>query len=275
MPAVEINGKMVHYGDEGEGEVLLMGHSYLWDHHMWDEMIELLRGRYRCIAPDLWGHGKSGLLTEEPFSLSDLADDYLQLMDKLDIDEFTIVGLSVGGMWGTEMALKKPDAVKALILIDTYVGEEPTSSQAQYFGMLNMVESLGAIPEPMIEELLPIFLSPATIKRKPQVAHNFRGTLRAFTKEQIPTIVKLGRAIFERRELLGVLGEISIPSLIIVGEDDRPRPVSEAMQMAERIKDATSVIIPDAGHISAKEQPEALYSAIIKFLAKEKSVAAY
>lgn len=273
MPKTEINGKTINYIDEGNGPVLLMGHSYLWDSHMWSEQVKVLSKNYRCIAPDLWGHGQSGLAGEENYTLSDLADDYLAFMEKLGIDEFTLIGLSVGGMWATEIALKKPESVKALILMDTYVGAEPEKTKALYFTMLHMVEATGSIPDQMVNDLVPMFLSPATIEKQSHIADQFKAGLKAFTAEQIPTVVKLGRSIFGRRDLLTELNKLSLPTLIIVGEDDRPRPVDEAKQMADLIKEASLTIIPAAGHVPAKEQPEAVNRAIIDFLENKKSMA--
>jgi len=273
MPQIEIKGKTLHYADEGEGPVLLMGHSYLWDRHMWADQLKVLSGSYRCIVPDLWGHGRSDILPEGEYPLSDLADDYLLLMDKLGIHEFSVIGLSVGGMWGTEVALKRPQSVKSLILMDTFVGEEPEKSKALYFSMLQMVEEAREIPEQMIDNLVSIFLSPATIEKKPHIAEDFKTGLKAFTPEQIPTVVKLGRSIFGRRDLLGELKNISIPAHFITGEDDHPRPVSEAQKMANLIPGAKLSVIPAAGHIPAKEQPEAVNKVILNFLESNKNEA--
>lgn len=271
MPEIEINGKSIYYTDEGEGQVLLMGHSYLWDRHMWDAQVKVLSANFRCIVPDLWGHGRSDLLPEGDYSLSDLADDYLLFLDKLGIENFSLIGLSVGGMWSSEIVLKRPASVKQIILMDTYVGEEPEKTKALYFSMLDRVESAGAIPDQMIEELVPLFLSPATIENKAHIADQFRAGLKAFTPEQITTVVKVGRAIFGRRDLLHELENFSLPVLVMTGEDDRPRPVSEAKKMAQLIPGASLIIIPAAGHIPAIEQPEAANEAILNFMGKEES----
>ncbi|MCE1857639.1 alpha/beta fold hydrolase, partial [Enterobacter hormaechei] len=92
---------------------------------MWAPQIEALSKQYRVIAPDLWGHGNSEELPEQHSTLADLARDYLALMDQLGIEEFAIIGLSAGGMWGIELVDMAPDRVKALVLMDTFVGLEP------------------------------------------------------------------------------------------------------------------------------------------------------
>ena len=102
-------GKSLHYLDVGSGFPLLLGHSYLFDLNMWAPQFEALAKRYRLIVPDLWGHGDSPALPPGRNSLSDIAADHLALMDRLDIEEFGIVGLSVGGMWGAELAALAPE----------------------------------------------------------------------------------------------------------------------------------------------------------------------
>ncbi|BBP52187.1 hypothetical protein PHLH3_18130 [Pseudomonas sp. St386] len=100
MPFSIIDGQPLHYLDQGQGPVVLLGSSYLWDHTMWAPQIEVLSQHYRVIALDLWGHGQSGRLPEGMTSLDDLARQALALMDHLGIDCFNLLGLSVGGMWG-------------------------------------------------------------------------------------------------------------------------------------------------------------------------------
>ena len=74
---MEIAGRRMAYLDEGQGPVLLFGHSYLWDSAMWAPQVEALKGSYRCIVPELWGHGDSDSLPEGPCSLETLARDHL------------------------------------------------------------------------------------------------------------------------------------------------------------------------------------------------------
>src|SRR5258708_8513445 len=108
---VEIAGSTMNVVDAGEGDVVVLGHSYLWSSEMWRPQIDGLSPHYRVIVPDLWGHGNSGPLPEGTEDLHDIARHHLALMDRLGIDRFTLVGLSVGGMWGAELALVAPERV--------------------------------------------------------------------------------------------------------------------------------------------------------------------
>jgi pimeloyl-ACP methyl ester carboxylesterase len=254
MLKVNINNRAMHYRDEGQGPVILFGHSYLWDNTMWREQVAVLSQTFRCIVPDLWGHGDSDPVDETP-TIQSLTEDYWQFMRLLQIHRFSIVGLSVGGMWGTQMALDHPESVDKLVLMDTFVGAEQERTRLQYFQMLDVVAKMQRIPEPMIAQLLPIFLSRDTLENNSAIADIFAQILANVPAEKIATIVALGRAIFSRDDLLHRLPDLQLPVLVMTGEFDMPRPVDETRQMAEMINGAEFRIIRDAGHISALEQP--------------------
>ena len=222
MPHITIHGSALHYLDCGAGFPVLFGASYLWDAAMWAPQVEALSARYRCIVPDLWGHGKSGAIPEAPYSISKLAGDMRGLVDALGLAKFAIVGLSVGGMWGMELALDCPKRVRALVLMDTAAGEEPAPTKALYFGMLDLIERVGAIPPPLAEQVAPIYFAPETLTGNPILADGFRRSILEIGKDRVATIVALGKAIFGRPSLLARLE-----------------------------------IIEGAGHISSLEQPNA------------------
>lgn len=258
MPIFEIGGRRMHYLDEGRGEAILFGHSYLWDHRMWEAQVAEFSKTHRCIVPDLWGHGKSGPLGEESYDLGCLAEDYRVLMEHLGIDEFSIVGLSVGGMWGVELVLRYPMRIRALVLMNTFIGAEPGHLKTLYFKMLDTMAGLDTIPTAMIDQLVPIFLGSVTIAGNPKLADALRAGLAAFTAEQIPTVVAMGRIIFSREDRLGQAGSLMVPTWVIAGERDKPHPVSDARKMVAAIQGAQLEIIAEAGHITAREQPESV-----------------
>ncbi|WP_146015009.1 alpha/beta fold hydrolase, partial [Burkholderia pseudomallei] len=117
MPFVTIDGQPLHYQIRGAGAPVLFGHSYLWDSSMWEPQLDALSKSYRVIAPDLWGHGRSGPLPDGTRSLDDLARQMSELLDHLDIDTCSIVGLSVGGMWAVPLAHRAPQRIDRLVLM--------------------------------------------------------------------------------------------------------------------------------------------------------------
>lgn len=269
MPFSMIDGQPLHYLDQGQGSVVLLGSSYLWDHTMWAPQIEVLSRHYRVIAPDLWGHGQSGQLPEGMTSLDDLARQALTLMDHLDIDCFNLVGLSVGGMWGARLALAAPERVQSLVLMDTYVGVEPEPTRLYYFSLFDKIEASGSIPEPLLDIVVPIFFRPG-IDPQSALYQQFRATLAALPTERLrDSIVPLGRIIFGRDDILPRLHALDAKDTVVMcGDQDKPRPPSEALEMAELIGCAR-VLIPEAGHISNLENPEFVTEALLEFLTRK------
>ncbi len=266
MAYVTVQDRQMYYEDVGAGFPLLFGHSYLWDAAMWESQVAELAQHYRCIVPELWGHGRSEPLPQIPYSLELLAEDHWALAQALGLERFAVVGLSVGGMWGVHLALNHPAAVAALVLMDTYVGAEPPATQARYFQMLDMVEKVGIMPPPIVQAATPFFFAQASLDQGHPAVAAFQQKLGATPAVNIPSVVALGRAIFGRASALERLGEIDFPTLVVVGADDRSRPPHEAQDMAAHIPHAQLEIIPDAGHICTVEQPARVNAVLTQFL---------
>lgn len=260
---MEIAGRRMAYLDEGQGPVLLFGHSYLWDSAMWAPQIEALKGSYRCIVPELWGHGDSDLLPEGGCTLSTLARDHLALLDALGIEEFVLVGLSIGGMWGVELARMVPNRLKGLVLMDSFVGLEPQITCERYLGMLAAIEQLGTIPAPIVEQVAPLFFA-----NQPDDAlmSGFKARLAAWPKDKIAAMVAVGRSFVTREDRIEWLEEISTPALVMTGCEDKARPVLEGYLMAEALG-CPFREIPMAGHISSLENPAFVNQQLADFLA--------
>lgn len=271
MPIAVIDGQPLHYVDQGTGPVVVLGSSYLWDHPMWAPQIAALSQQYRVIVPELWGHGQSGPLPAQTRSLDDLARQTLALLDKLDIASINLVGLSVGGMWGARLALLAPQRINSLVLMDTYLGAEPEATRQYYFSLFKMIEDAGAIPEQLLDVIAPIFFRPG-IDRESALYQDFRKSLQDYSRERLlQSIVPLGRLIFSREDLLEQLPRLDKDTtLVMCGDQDKPRPPAESREMAELI-DCSLVLIPDAGHVSARENPEFVNEALLTFLANHAS----
>ncbi|MCB0195742.1 MAG: alpha/beta fold hydrolase [Anaerolineae bacterium] len=266
MSTVTIKNRTMYYEEYGSGFPIIFGHSYLWDNAMWQPQIAALSTTYRCIVPDLWSHGCSDPPPSNPYSVEELAEDMWTFAQALGLEQFAVVGLSVGGMWGAHLALDHPEAVSALVLLDTYLGSEPAETHVRYFGMLRIVEKTGIIPTPLQDEIVPLFFSPITIQQDPDMVSHFKANLSSFDAAQISGIVGMGQGIFSRTSQLERLHQITAPTMIIVGADDKSRPPHEAQKMAENIPGATLEVIPDAGHISNLEQPKQVTQLLEQFL---------
>ncbi|MFD2177641.1 alpha/beta fold hydrolase [Veronia pacifica] len=268
MNTFEIEGQKLAYLDKGEGPVLLFGHSFLWDSQMWAPQIEVLSQSYRCIVPELWAHGKSDAAPASMTSLVDYAQHLLALMDHLDIEHFSIVGLSVGGMWGAELVSQAPQRVKSLVLMDTFIGLEPEITHQKYFGMLDTISQLKAVPAPIIDAVVPLFFADNAEKDNAAIVASLKQYLGSLTGESAVEVARVGRMVFGRRDLIEEAEKFALPTLIAVGREDKPRPVFESYLMNDCITGSELVEIPNAGHISSLEQPEFVNDMLLRFLSK-------
>ncbi|MGS3142420.1 alpha/beta fold hydrolase [Aeromonas sanarellii] len=260
---MEVAGRRMAYLDEGQGPVLLLGHSYLWDSAMWAPQVKALKGQYRCIVPELWGHGDSDATPDGPCTLATLARDHLALLDALGVDNFVLVGLSIGGMWGVELARMAPGRIKGLVLMDSFVGLEPQITCERYLAMLAAIEQLGSIPAPIVEQVAPLFFA-----HQPDAAlmDGFKGRLAAWPVDKVASLVAVGRAFVTREDRIDWLEEMALPALVMTGCEDKARPVLEGYLMAE-VLGCSFREIPAAGHISTLENPAFVNRALAEFLA--------
>ena len=266
---IKISDKKMAYYDLGNpnAPAILMGHSYLWDKTMWREQFDALSSQYRLIVPDLWAHGESeGLpVTPTTITIRRIAEDNWQLMQKLAIDRFAIIGLSIGGMWGTQIALDHPDNVTALVLMGTFVGAEPPESQEAYTALMSQFKTAHGFTEPLIEAIWPYFYSKKLSKASPLI-DELKARLRNIPKDKIDDIFTIGKSIFSRESNLEKLASLHIPLAIMIGEDDIGRPPSESEQMAKAANTKNLYYIKDAGHISVLEQPNDVNQYLLRFL---------
>jgi len=267
---IDVDGVKVCYRVTGdlndEQPVILFGHSYLWTADMWREQADYFKDQYTCIIPDLIAHGKSGVFADKKYSIERLADFYWRFMQRLKINEFIIVGLSIGGMWGAKLALDHPDAVKGLVLMDTFVGPEPEEKRQLYFGLLQSVENDG-FTEAMLDRFTPFFLTADTLHNNQQLVERFKRPLRQHNNNDDRRwhLCELGRCIFTRNSLLQDLHKLTMPVHFITGAEDVPRPLEEARVMAKHCPQSQVIAIEHAAHISNLEQVEQVTKALAQF----------
>ena len=154
--------------------------------------VNALKENYRCIVPDLWSHGESAPLDKDAYSIEEMAEDHKRLLDYLNIEKCAVVGLSVGGMWGAALAIKYPELVQALVMMDTYVGPEPAATKARYNALLDTVTKAGYFSKALIDVVAPMFFSPSTVQNDAEIFKAFKKHLVEIAPENIPGIVAFG-----------------------------------------------------------------------------------
>ena len=257
MNCVDLKNGKASFRDCGSGPAVLFGHSYLWSSSMWDRVIEVMSSKFRCIAPDLPGHGST---LETPFDLEKLAEFHAEIMEGLGIEEYSLAGLSIGAMWGSHLLNLFPDRVTKFAVINSSLLPEPPENAALYDGMLAAVDAAGKMPPLILDQIVPGFFSDAasdTLKAE------FRRSLEELQPEQIPQITACGTAFVHRGDLVSQLQKSKSEMLFIAGSKDHYRSVQEAEQGAKRL--GANVKLLECGHISAEELPVELSRVLSDF----------
>lgn len=269
MPYSNIQGSKLYYRDIGVGFPIVFGHSFICDRKMWDPQIELLSQHYRCIVPDLFGHGQSGPLPENCNNFSELGSLHAQFVDNLELDEFGLVGLSIGGMWGAHLCLQKPDRVKFFACMASFLGEEPPEKKKLFQALLQKIIQSKFFTQELLDQLLPFFFSPNTSLLKPYIIEKLSEALKHKTEEEVQNLLPLAALIINREDQLDLLRDLKQPTLFIVGEDDISRPPHESKKMMELVRHSTCETVARAGHLVNLEQPEVVNLYLKDFIEKQ------
>lgn len=258
---IPIRGIHLGYTDEGRGEPLVFLHAFPLSKAMWEPQRTALVSHYRVITVDLRGHGESDALLWH-FTLDDYAADIIALLEHLGIGRATFVGLSMGGYILFALFRQHPEMVKALVLADTRAQADSEEGKAGRVALAQLAyrQGMGAVAE----QMLPKLLAPVTVQTRPDVVEQVRAII--LKNDPAGVIVDL-IAMAERPDSSSLLPTLACPTAIIVGEHDVATPPAEARFMAERIPQARLVTIPEAGHLSNYEQPEAFNHALTTFMA--------
>jgi 3-oxoadipate enol-lactonase len=263
MSEITVNGVTLFYEEKGSGpETLVFSHSYLVDSTHFAPQIEALSDRYRCIAYDHRGHGRSQV-TEGGYDMENLYADAVALIEALKCAPCHFVGLSTGGFIGVRIGIRRPDLLTSLILMDTTAEAELEENFKKYKLLMFMVRWLGWWP--VINKVMSIFFAEKFLTdpgRQDEVRH-WKELITSGNKK---AGIQFGMGIFSRASVFEELSTITTPTLVIVGEKDMARPLSEAQRTVEKIPGAKLVIIPEAAHLCTIEEPAAVTEAIEEFL---------
>lgn len=259
---ITANGISIHYQLEGpaSGPVVTLSHSLATNLSMWDPQIHALASRYRVLRYDTRGHGKTDA-PDGSYSLEQLAEDARALLQALGIPRTHFVGLSMGGFIGQILALTYPQMLQSLVLCDT-TSRVPPEAKAMWDERIRVAANQGM--EPHVEPTLGRWFTGPFREQRAEVVTSVRGMIRGTNPRGYIGCCHAIAAL----NLTDRLSVITVPTLIIVGEDDPATPVAASRTIHERIKGSQLVILKSASHLSNVEQAEAFNRAITTFLGK-------
>ncbi len=241
-----------------DAPAVVLSHSLGSSMAMWNPQMEALESHFRVLRYDMRGHGGSDA-PEGAYTLEQLGEDAVGLLDALRIRVVHWVGLSIGGMIGQYLVLNHADRLRSLVLCDT-AAAIPEEAQAMRQQRIEIAREQGM--EPLVEQTLDRWFTPAFLRLNPPQVELIR---RHFLATPVAGYIGCSEAI-RNLNYLERLSEIKTPTLIIVGEEDPGTPVTASEAIHERIAGSSLVVLPSAAHLSNVEQPEAFTRALIDFL---------
>jgi len=257
MPFADVHRQHIYFEDSGgDGPVVLFSHGFLMDNDMFDAQVAALSGEFRCIAWDQRGFGQTEATAD--FTFWDSADDALALLSHLGVEQAFFVGMSQGGFISLRAALRAPERVLGLGLIDTQSGEEPAEALPVYDAMTEEWTTNGPSDD-LAAAVASIILGDCDVA--PWIAK-----WQASPKENIATPY---RTLTSREDISDRLPEITAPAIIFHGEVDAAIPMTRAEQLLAELPNAEELVrIPGAGHASNYSHPDAVNGPLAAFLRK-------
>jgi pimeloyl-ACP methyl ester carboxylesterase len=258
MPLCSVNGQWIYYEDTGgDGFPVVLAHGLLMDHEMFAPQVESRVPGCRVVTWDARCHGQTET-TDDPFTYWDLADDLKGLLDHLDIEQAAVGGMSQGGFISLRFALRYPERVSALILIDTQAGVEDPDKAATYEVMLDVWEADG-LNDQLSETIAAVILGNEWSGRGPWIT-KWRQTPQSLLRPAFRTLVG-------REDIHSRLGEIKAPALVVHGSADAAIDLELAQRLCSEIADCRGlVIVEGGGHASNLTHPEEVNIALKQFL---------
>ena len=255
-------GLRLAWREAGAGLPVLLLHAFPLSGEMWEPQLAALSGSFRLIVPDLSGFGASqGGHPDTVCRMSDLAADAVALLDHLEIGRAVVGGLSMGGYAALALCEGAPERLRGLILADTRSGADADEARRTRLDTAHRALQEGT--DFLAGSLPPKLLGRTTRERRPEVVAQVERMIR----EAPPAgVAAAQRGMAARPDRTHVLRRLDMPVLILVGEEDEITPPAAARAMEQEIRGGELVTLPEAGHLSSLERPEAFNEALAGFL---------
>jgi 3-oxoadipate enol-lactonase len=258
-----INGIRMNYQVEGNetGSPVVLHHSLAMNLTLWNELTAVLAPKYRVVRFDARGHGQTEA-TKAPYTFETLAADVVALMDHVKVPRAHFVGLSMGGMVGQYLGLIYPQRFASLTLASTS-SRVPPEGRALWTQRVTDTREKGI--ESQVAVAVPRWVTAANQKDKPQVVARLTKMLLGTPAEGF---CGWGGAI-STLDITDRLKAITLPTNVIVGEEDPGTPPAAAEAIHREIKGSTLIVAPKLSHMLCTEEPAVFNKLVIDFLDKQ------
>ncbi|MGB3301422.1 3-oxoadipate enol-lactonase [Gordonia sp. (in: high G+C Gram-positive bacteria)] len=225
-------------------------------HRMWDTQVSALEEHFQVIRYDTRGHGSSPV-PAGPYSIDELADDVVALLDGLGIERAHFVGLSLGGMTGMRLAARNPERVDRMVLLCTSAHMPPAQGWLDRAATVR-ANGIASIAEAVVSRwFTPDYLT-ANVDRK----QSYEAMVAATPDEGYAGCCEAIAAM----DLRDDLAAISAPTLAIAGAEDPATGPDSLRAIVDNISDGRLLVVPESAHLANAQQPEIVTPAIVEHL---------
>jgi len=258
---VTLNGARIHYERSGTGFPVLFIHAGIADSRMWEPQARAWADQFDMIRPDLRGFGDSEL---PPAPYSNRLD-LVALLDYLGVDRAHVVGCSMGGTAAIDLALDHPERVERLVLVAGGVsGSNLGAADAGLFADIEAADKardMGAVNRAEVRLWID---GPRRLEGSAPAA------VRNLVLDMNGRALQSDWASADHQGLqppaISRLGEISTPTLVIVGDEDLPHAFANADVITSKVSGSLRATIKDAAHLPNLERPEEFNRLVLDFL---------
>ncbi|MCM2356928.1 MAG: alpha/beta hydrolase [Geobacteraceae bacterium] len=256
-----INGITMGYDDNGSGPPLLLIHGFPLCRRMWQPQIRALTSAgFRVITPDLRGFGESDA-PDGPYSMELFADDLVELLDQLGIEQTVVGGMSMGGYVLFNLLERHRSRVRGACFLTTRANADDEAGRARRLTLAREVQQFG--PQVVADSFEKLLFAGETPKERPKLVAEVYGWMTANDSRGIAGGLL---AMRERKDYTPLLAGLTVPSLALGAELDKAAPPENARLIAAGIPGCRLTIIPAAGHMVNLESPGAFNAALTEFL---------
>lgn len=258
MVRVLINGVYMNYVRSGAGHPLLFVHGYTDSSEFWKPQVDFFARNYDAFAVDLVGHGKSDS-RKDGYSIPNLCDDIYRFLRKMNIARTILLGHSMGGMIVQQFCVAHPDAVQALILCSTAASGRALKDA----GGFDCIATLEEINKDGFERSVKNSVSYLFASTTSTEILNF--TLSEELKTDVDAAVGCLKGMWGWN-IQDQLSQIRVPTMIVVGEEDRATPPACSLSLKNSIVSSRIRTISNCGHMISVEKPQELNLIVKEFL---------
>jgi 3-oxoadipate enol-lactonase len=268
MPTIRTNGVELYYEETGVGsESIVFVPGFAWGTRLFREQIAAFKDRYRCIAYEPRGQGRSEN-TPGGYELDNLAADAIGLIETLGAAPCHLVGHSIGGSIAFRIAARRPELVRSLILFNSAVDEDSLWIRVKYWLMSFAVQALGM--RLAAKEMMKAQFSP-TFRRDPTRAAERDEIWRLFRAQNKNALAHAVRGWIRSPPAEPELPKVAAPTLVVAGAEDPTVRNMSSKQVADCVQHGRFILLPGCGHSIPVEMPEKTNEILRDFLVTTES----